>query len=89
MDAGQQGQVLYVTVYKPTIEGLRITGGDAKGLGRDPSKLVSAPSTRFSLDPSVGGSTMEVTVHLLEPGNRPRLTRIITASPLSVRGEDV
>jgi hypothetical protein len=34
LDAQRQGRVLYITGYiTPTIEGLRITGGDADGLG--------------------------------------------------------
>ncbi len=38
LDAGSQGRVIYITGdISPTIEGLRITGGDASGLGGDGS----------------------------------------------------
>ena len=37
LDAGRQGRVLYIAgEINPTVEGLRITGGDADGLGGDP-----------------------------------------------------
>jgi len=43
LDAQGQGRVLYITGdISPTIEGLRITGGDAAGLGGDPFDMGSA-----------------------------------------------
>jgi parallel beta-helix repeat protein len=43
LDAQGQGRVLYITGnISPTIEGLRITGGDATGLGGDPWGVGSA-----------------------------------------------